>query len=350
MTDCRVTSGRAAGRFLGSGFVLTTNLAVTANHVVRGRSPDELTVHTAGGKARVLRLDADEEIDAAVLHLDQASLCRTWVGDPVAAAPWVITTGPQGNDPQLSGTVATAARTIVNDRGHPVSVLQLDVAELVDDYAGYSGSAIRLRRWTDVVIGMLCEQLHSRLNNPGGGRPRATNVLYGIPIDAIVRRFAIAAPSARSSFQEAYRRVVRLIEAGDLPAADQELSRIPAAAHSSPTFWYLRSRVALARENLVVTAAYLREALRLDCRHTPSIAAKIHLLLLGNEPADRRAAFELAERSRSISNELDVWLKCLSAERMFDTGIRTATDLATRCPFPWYDLIDDCLVKELDRE
>lgn len=341
MTDTRVLFGPAGspGQFSGSGFLVSDRVAVTAYHVVRDRLAPDVTVEIGGVFMSVRRIEHDEGIDAAVLHLDGSSTSHTQVDDVAVGAQWIVTTGPKGNDPQLGGVVAAVDRHMVNDRGHPIGALQLLVTETLDDFGGYSGSAVRLRAHPDVVVGMLYEQVHSRLKTPGS-RPRATNVLYATPIRLIMRRFDLTAPRP-AAHETMHVRVEALIGAGELAAADRELARVPASAHGAVDHWYLRARVALARQNLEAAAAYLNEALRRDPRNAIVLAAKIRMLLLSNGPDQRAEARELAARSAGVSDALDTWLRRLTGGGVFQPGIRSATELDARYPFPASDCSEE---------
>jgi len=106
------------------------------------------------------------------------------------------------------------------------------------------------------------------------------------------------------------------------------------ADREAEEFWYWKARIALARSNIQVASGYVEEALKLDARNPHSLALKIMLLLLGNDSAQRDRATRLAGDSTGLSTELDAWLRRLRAEGMFDVGMRTRTELESRCPLP----------------
>jgi tetratricopeptide (TPR) repeat protein len=140
--------------------------------------------------------------------------------------------------------------------------------------------------------------------------------------------------------KEVFFRVYRLIETNNLDEADRELARSLGVQRNSAEFWYWKSRVAFARQNIDVAFAYIDEALKRDARHMHSIALKIKLMLLSTKRGERARALELAEQSCGISDALDVWLKCLIAEGMFALGVRSNTELDAKCPFPahvWFN-------------
>ncbi|MFF2851506.1 hypothetical protein ACFVT5_35015 [Streptomyces sp. NPDC058001] len=99
-------------------------------------------------------------------------------------------------------------------------------------------------------------------------------------------------------------------------------------------FWYWKARIALARGHVPVALGYTDEALQLDARNPHAVALKIKLLLLGDEVGDRERAAALASASEGFGAELDVWLRRLRAEGMFEPGVRTNTELDDRCPLP----------------
>lgn len=334
-------------RFMGSGFVVADGRVLTAYHVVRGHPVQELVIETPGGDLLpVQAVGSAEHLDAAVLNVEGARGAPIRVGSRAGVAgvsvgaEWIVTMRPLDNDPQLSGTVAATGRQIVNNGGHPVPVLQLKVAEILDDYQGYSGSAVRLDSRRDVVIGLLCEQVQSRLKSPGGGKPRATNVLYAVPIGLVVHELGLSVPTVGGSAEAVFRRISRLISTGDLAAADRELSLLPAGEQDSGDFWYWRAQVATARQNLDVSVKYLDEALRRDPGHQPGIVALIRGLLLTNGIEERATARRRAEQSRGLSGELDQWLLSLDAKGMFGPGIRSGTELDGQCPPPGYEWLD----------
>jgi hypothetical protein len=205
-------------------------------------------------------------------------------------------------------------------------VLQLDVEQVLDDYGGYSGSAVRLAGRRDVAIGVLCEQVQSRHNAPGTGRPRAANVLYAVPAPEVARRFGLPFGDA------ALRPAAELAGAGEYARAEAALSRLPAPVRDTAGYWYLRARLADARRNPATALAYLDEVFRLDERHPAGIALRLRLLLLGNGARQRAEASALAARSAAVSGPLDAWLRCLEARGMVGPGIRSDTELDALCP------------------
>ncbi|MFI7383612.1 tetratricopeptide repeat protein [Streptomyces sp. NPDC049813] len=99
-------------------------------------------------------------------------------------------------------------------------------------------------------------------------------------------------------------------------------------------FWYWKARIALVRSNVDVASGYVDEALKLEPRDPFGIALKTELLLLANDPARAVEAERLAASATGLSAGLDAWLRRLRAEGMFGDGLRTRTQLETRCPLP----------------
>jgi hypothetical protein len=342
VTDCRVLVGPSADRrqFNGSGLVLPSGSVLTAEHVVRGKQPNELEAEVGGARAEVTAVTTCSAIDAALLHTSGPPATDTV--SSTACAPgtrWIVTTRPRNNDPVLTGTVTAIDRAIVNARGNPVTALQLEVAEALEDFGGYSGSAVRLAERPEVVIGLLCEQVHSRHRSPAAGQPRATNVLYAVPIRRIIDEFELTIaeaprPSDARPADGTVIRAARLIDAGELDEAERLLGSATHADLGVPAHWYLLARIAVARRNLGVAREYLNEALLLRPDDVPSISLLIKVLLLDNGGSARAEAKHLAESGHGLDARLDAWTECLALNRMFDPGIRSGTELDMLCPVP----------------
>jgi len=321
-------------RFSGSGFILPAGAVLTALHVVRDRPPSELAIEAHGVSRTVTALDPRPTMDAALIHADDPPRSEVRFSACAVGTKWIVTTRPQDNDPQLTGVVTAIDRSILNARGNPLSMLQLEVSETLEDYGGYSGSAVRLAARPSVVIGLLCEQVHSRLKSPNAGKPRATNVLYAVPISRIAEEFGLEFTPAAAPLDDGLREIKHLVDADRLDEAERLLDKLPAPQRENAEFWHLRARIAVARGNPDVALSYLSEALRMSRDHAPSVALTIRVLLLRNDQASRHDAQTLAESSRGLHDALDAWLSCLVAHRMFDPGIRSATALDTHCPAP----------------
>jgi hypothetical protein len=193
---------------LGIGFALaiphsmTTRIVLTAKHVVGDQEPSSLQFVTQDGRRiPVERVEPDKDLDVAVLHLGEDVPEGLAVGSAVDGASWQVETQPGLNDPELSGIIDTTHRPLVKQEGrHEIYVLQLRVAQVVGDYAGYSGSPVVLPAPSGAVIGILDEQFPSRLPVPPGQPISATNVLYAIPIQAVLDRFGLTPVSPFPSF------------------------------------------------------------------------------------------------------------------------------------------------------
>ena len=119
-------------------------------------------------------------------------MCRGASSGPSCrGGSWQVETQPRGNDPKLTGTINATHGQFVNSQGHEIYVLQLQVDQNLDDYKGYSGSPVALKLPTGAVIGVLIEQLRSRLSGRLVNPRPATNVLYAIPIQDVLDRFGL---------------------------------------------------------------------------------------------------------------------------------------------------------------
>ena len=199
-----MTVGRilANGIDQGSGFALatpdssTTRVVLTANHVVGDHSSLQFVTQDGQG-IPVERMEGDDDLDVAVLHLGEDVPGGLAVGYAVDGANWKVETQPSPNNPMLEGTItATNLRFKKQDGRHEIDALQLYVKQTLGDFKGYSGSPVVLPPPSGAVIGILVEQFLSRLAGQLGQPRPATNVLYAIPIQAVLDRFALTATSA----------------------------------------------------------------------------------------------------------------------------------------------------------
>ena len=193
----------AIGRILnserdeGTGFALGPRLVVTANHVVRACDHAALCFAIAERRIAVERVEGDEELDVAVLHLAEDAPAALAVGGARCDADWRVESRPRDNDPLLTGRINAIDRIITNRGRKEVQVIQLLVDQALGWHAGYSGSPVTSP--PDVAIGVLVEQVLSRLPQAPDQRSAATNVLYAIPIEAVLERFGLAAQVRRGA-------------------------------------------------------------------------------------------------------------------------------------------------------
>jgi len=181
------------GRDEGGGVALTARLVVTANHVVRGRSGKPLTFMVGGQQLGVARVEAADDLDVAVLHLEAEMPAPVVQGVLVSQATngarWRVETPPRGNDPVLTGVVDAARLSYENQRGQLVEVMQLRVDQQLGNYGGYSGSTVGLQSPRGAVVGVLVEQQLLRIR--ADNRPSAGNVLYAVPLQTVLIRFGL---------------------------------------------------------------------------------------------------------------------------------------------------------------
>ncbi len=208
-------------KYKGSGFALATphseytRVVLTANHVVGNQEASSLQFVTQiGRKISVERVERDDDLDIAVLHLGEDVTEGLVVGQAIEGAAWQVETQPLSKDPKLTGTVTSTHRQFVKSQGRPVIyVVQLQVDQSLGEYKGYSGSPVALQSASGAVIGVLVEQLPSRFPGPSGQPRPATNVLYAIPIQDVLNRFGLTYKLIEPPIQA---RVPFMVE--DLPA------------------------------------------------------------------------------------------------------------------------------------
>src|SRR6266702_2225698 len=93
----------------GSGFALatphsrTTRVVLTAQHVVGDQEPSSLQFLTEDKRRiPVERVEGDDDLDIAVLHLGEDVAEGLAVSRAVEGAAWQVETQPLGNDPKLT--------------------------------------------------------------------------------------------------------------------------------------------------------------------------------------------------------------------------------------------------------
>ena len=336
MTDCGilVRPQRASGWVpAGSGFALAEGVVITANHVVRDQPAADVLVQTpAGIELPVAVVTGDPLIDVAVLRLPSAPPSSWRPGRAGPGVRWIVTSRPRSNDPQLTGSVAALDRLIVNKSGHEVAVFQLTVDQPLEEFKGYSGSAVRLESAPATVVGVLCEQVPSRLMSGRSEKRPATNVLYAVPMTRVAQRFDLNPISTLPA--TTFDGVRSLLNEGRPADADRVLQHLPNDCRQTADFWYWKARVALTNHNLTVALAYADKGLTHDNGHAPTITVKIKILLLQNTPESRVYARQLTVASGKLHGSLDAWIECLRRAGLLADGLRTPTELDRACPFP----------------
>jgi tetratricopeptide (TPR) repeat protein len=166
-------------------------------------------------------------------------------------------------------------------------------------------------------------------------------LLFAIAVLYILtRRHDLSGTGILPPDDQVYFRAHELLAAGEIEQAERELSKAVDEQQHSADYWYWKARIAFARQNLSVALAYLDEGLKRSIRHAPCLALKIKVLLLQSSKDSRRKAQELATQSSGISDPLDVWLNCLKAEGMFGPGVKSNSELESKCHFPFQDWAD----------
>jgi hypothetical protein len=181
------------GRDQGGGCALTPEIVVTAAHVVRAAGPDSRVAFAAAGREAIAveSIDRDIGLDLAALRLAEP-VVPSYVSDAAVHDRWEVSVPPQGRDAFLTGTVDVALRDFENDRGHRQQVVQLRVEQELKQFAGYSGSGVRLSAADGAVAGVLTEQqLERTRSGPGGAKPEAANVLFAVPVAVALDRFGL---------------------------------------------------------------------------------------------------------------------------------------------------------------
>jgi hypothetical protein len=189
MVHGRILVRTTAFEDAGGGVAIAPRTVLTAAHVVRGRTSEDVHFNLRNNSYAVRAFRYSEDLDAAVLELDRevpsySRLAHAWPGDQ-----WEIAIPPTLSDPDLSGVIDFAERVFVNSQGHRTVAQQLRVDQDVKDYHAYSGSAIAVPKVGGAVVGILIEQQYVRLLDLGSEVVPATNVLYATPVARIVEIF-----------------------------------------------------------------------------------------------------------------------------------------------------------------
>lgn len=120
---------------------------------------------------------------------------------------------------------------------------------------------------------------------------------------------------------------------GDLDEAEQRISELTSLSPDSPDPLYLKSVLAIERNNNRASLEYVEKALERSPNHVPSITQKVRILLLmGGRERDEAAV--IARESYGVSTELDIWLECLTENEFFQLLSVTDSELHRECPLP----------------
>ena len=148
----------------GSGFALatphsgSTRVVLTANHVVGNQEASSLQFVTQDGqRIPVERVERDDDLDIAVLHLGEdvpegLAVGRAIEGDSLAGGDAAARqrSDANGHYNRHAPPIRKAGRG-----RHEIYVLQLQVDQNLDDYKGYSGSPVVLKSPSGAVIGVM---------------------------------------------------------------------------------------------------------------------------------------------------------------------------------------------------
>lgn len=171
-----------AARHLGRAICVAPRILVTAAHVVANANQEDLKVRLDDGTlAGVIFTRQDSALDVAVLHIDVDAPVSP-VRRARSGERWRAQAPDDGASADLSGVVTALRPLWRNALGHRVSSLQLEVEQLLTDFAGYSGGAI-VGQDDGAVIAMLLEQQMADRGRSLSSSSVA-NVLYGVPIQA----------------------------------------------------------------------------------------------------------------------------------------------------------------------
>lgn len=178
----------------GCGFLIAAQLAITANHLVRrpdGSSvePDRVGLKIDGTPFTVRAIESDLDLDVAVLHLVESAVEWLQTGHARKGQDWKVRTQPRGNDPQLNGIFSALRRPYTNSWGRKTLGHQVQVNQVLDDYRGYSGSPVEAP--DGVVVGVMVEQIGSRLPNRSMTKSSAAPVAYVTPIEDVIAKFGL---------------------------------------------------------------------------------------------------------------------------------------------------------------
>jgi hypothetical protein len=178
---------------LGAGFLLTTCYVLTALHCLDRIAADNDTVNisVAGGQSipgRVYR--RSPEADLALIDVPDRGGTQLKVPELDRAAKggdWRSPYRPTTGHARLSGKIDAFPVRYHCEGGDDVEAMQLECAQPLGDYSGYSGGPIERDGPGDEsqpVLGLLIEQY------PDQQTPkRASTVLFAVAIAEVFRRF-----------------------------------------------------------------------------------------------------------------------------------------------------------------
>jgi hypothetical protein len=181
---------------LGAGFLLTTCYVLTALHCLDRIAADDDAVNilAAGGQSipgRVYR--RSPAADLALIDIPERGTIQLKVPSLDRAAPggnWRSPYRPTTGHAQLSGKIDAFPVPYHCEGGDDVEAMQLECAQPLGDYSGYSGGPIE-RDGPDEsqpVLGLLIEQYPDQY--PDNQIPkRASTVLFAVAIAEVFRRF-----------------------------------------------------------------------------------------------------------------------------------------------------------------
>ncbi|GLW93212.1 S1 family peptidase [Actinokineospora globicatena] len=180
---------RAGEQPLGAAFYLARRYVVTAAHCLTGLpgGQNDVTIaHEDGTTVKGRVCERAPEVDLALVHVVDRSPVRPPVLDRCAEGDlWRAPSRPTASDPVLAGRVVEPSTRHQCAGGTEVEAMQLLSDTELGDYSGYSGGPVERRvREEPTVAGLLIEQYPDR-----AGRDRATNVLFAITLDEVMRHF-----------------------------------------------------------------------------------------------------------------------------------------------------------------
>ncbi|PVC92788.1 trypsin-like peptidase domain-containing protein [Streptomyces sp. CS014] len=133
-----VINRNGRGEAQGSGVVIAQRRAVTAAHVVKHYAPEDIVLRLEGGAGDigVVRVESDQELDIAILHLAADTPAVSPVTTLADGERWRVSLPVTTTDPQLTGRVSSAGRPYRTRSGDGnIFAMQLHVNETIKDYS-----------------------------------------------------------------------------------------------------------------------------------------------------------------------------------------------------------------------